>query len=145
AVALRTMRRIRGRHQPEDRRGPVLVALPHTTQQAAPVRTRRRAPRMGGCLMGASNVIAAYTAWAGKVPATSMQLLAYMAAVSLDSDPQPWFGMGHEALAIHALGYREPTDAALRAVRRAIAPLRQAGAVSRSEEHTSELQSRENL
>lgn len=80
--------------------------------------------------MGASNVLAAYTAWAGKVPATSMQLLAYMAAVSLDSDPEPWFGMGHEALAIHALGHREPTDAALRAVRRAIAPLRQAGAIS---------------
>mgnify|MGYP001337976743 CR=1 FL=1 len=80
--------------------------------------------------MGASNVLAAYTAWAGKVPATSMQLLAYMAAVSLDSDPEPWFGMGHEALAIHALGHREPTDAALRAVRRAIAPLRRAGAIS---------------
>src|SRR5690606_4968307 len=124
------MRRIRGRHQPAGGRVPVLVALPHSTQQAAPAQTRRRAPRMGGCLMGASNVIAAYTAWAGKVPATSMQLLAYMAAVSLDSDPEPWFGMGHEALAIHALGYREPTDAALRAVRRAIAPLRQAGAIS---------------
>ena len=80
--------------------------------------------------MGASNVLAAYTAWAGKVPATSMQLLAYMAAVSLDSDPEPWFGMGHEALAVHALGHREPTDAALRAVRRAIAPLRRAGAIS---------------
>lgn len=80
--------------------------------------------------MGASNVLAAYTAWAGKVPATSMQLLAYMAAVSLDSDPEPWYGMGHEALAVHALGHREPTDAALRAVRRAIAPLRRAGAIS---------------
>src|SRR5690554_5131930 len=64
------------------------------------------------------------------MPTTSMQLLAYMAAMSLDSDPEPWYGMGHEALAVHALGHREPTDAALRAVRRAIAPLRRAGAIS---------------
>src|SRR5690606_29808992 len=110
--------------------GDVTCGVSRPAAASPPEPPRRRAPRMGGCLMGASNVLAAYTAWAGKVPATSMQLLAYMAAVSLDSDPEPWFGMGHEALAVHALGHREPTDAALRAVRRAIAPLRRAGAIS---------------
>ena len=52
--------------------------------------------------MGASNVHAAYARYAGKVPATSMQLLAFMAVVSKDDDAQPWYGQGHEALAVHA-------------------------------------------
>lgn len=81
--------------------------------------------------MGASNVVAAYALYAGRVPATSMQVLAYMAVVSKDGDPRPWFGQGHAALAEHALGRKRPiTDSDERAVRRAITPLLQAGAIT---------------
>ena len=77
--------------------------------------------------MGASNVLAAYAKWAGKVPPTSMQLLVYMAAVSKDSDRRPWFGQGHQALAQHALGRPAPTRGAdIAAVERALAPLAKA-------------------
>lgn len=80
--------------------------------------------------MGASNVIAAFSLYAGRVPPLSMQCLAYMAVVSRDADTEPWFGQGHEALAVHAMGRREPvSDADLRAVRRAVAPLLKAGAI----------------
>jgi hypothetical protein len=81
-------------------------------------------------LMGASNVAAAYSTWAGKVPPLSMQVLTYMALVSKDSDRQPWFGQGHAALAVHALGRPEPaTKADIAAVERAVAPLAKAGAI----------------
>jgi hypothetical protein len=81
--------------------------------------------------MGASNALAAYTAWAGKVPPMSMQLLTYMALVSKDIDAQPWFGMGHAALAEHALGRPAPIKTAdIRAVERAMKPLLEAGAVA---------------
>jgi hypothetical protein len=81
-------------------------------------------------LMGASNVAAAYTTWAGKVPPLSMVVLTYMALVSRDGDRQPWFGQGHAALAVHALGRVEPvTEADIRAVERAVAPLAKAGAI----------------
>jgi len=80
--------------------------------------------------MGASNVAAVYVRYAGKVPPLSMQVLAYMALVSLDSDPWPWFGQGHAALAEHALGRPSPIgDDDLRAVRRAITPLVKVGAI----------------
>jgi hypothetical protein len=80
--------------------------------------------------MGASNVLAAYAKYAGKVPPLSMVLLAYMAAVSKDSDADPWFGMGHQALARYALGRAEPMDEAdVRAVERAVAPLKRIGAI----------------
>lgn len=81
-------------------------------------------------LMGASNVAAAFTTWAGKVPPLSMVVLTYMALVSKDVDRQPWFGQGHAALAVHALGRVEPvTDADIRAVERAVAPLAKVGAI----------------
>lgn len=90
--------------------------------------------------MGASNVIAAYSLYAGRVPATSMQVLAYMAVVSKDSDDEPWYGQGHMALAQHALGRSvEPcgcVDACRHfrsheeAVRRAVRALRDVGAVT---------------
>jgi hypothetical protein len=87
-------------------------------------------------LMGAGNVIDAFQLWAGKVPPLSMQVLAYMAAVSVDKDPEPWFGLGHKALAEFALGRPQPLDedepgdpVDLRAVRRAIQPLLESGAV----------------
>lgn len=87
-------------------------------------------------LMGASNVIDAYRLWAGRVPPLSMQVLVYMAAVSRDHDAEPWFGLGHKALAEWALGRPQPVaddepgdPADLRAVRRAMTPLIDAGAV----------------
>ena len=81
--------------------------------------------------MGASNVAAAYARWAGKVPPKSMQLLTFMANVSHDNDPRPWFGQGHEALAEHALGRPAPIDkSGLKAVQSGITPLLKAGAVS---------------
>lgn len=86
--------------------------------------------------MGASNVIDAYRLYAGKVPPLSMQVLAFMAAVSVDRDRAPWFGLGHKVLAELALGRPQPLDddepgdpADLRAVRRAIQPLLESGAV----------------
>lgn len=81
-------------------------------------------------LMGASNAIAAYTVYAGKVPATAMQVLVYMALVSRDADAQPWYSQGHRALAEHALGRAEPDEADVRAVGRAMTALLRAGAVS---------------
>lgn len=81
-------------------------------------------------LMGASNVAAAFATWAGRVPPLSMQVLTYMALVSKDADRQPWFGQGHAALAVHALGRPEPVSKAdIAAVERAVAPLAKAGAI----------------
>lgn len=80
--------------------------------------------------MGASNVVAAYQQWAGQVPPLAMQLLAFMAVVSRDDDERPWFGQGHEALALHALGRPAPIgESDLRAVRRGITALLDAGAI----------------
>jgi hypothetical protein len=80
--------------------------------------------------MGASNALAAYVRWAGKVPPMSMQVLLYMALVSKDSDVWPWFGLGQAALAEHAMGRVEPTATDVRAVSRAMSPLLDAGAVT---------------
>lgn len=75
-------------------------------------------------LMGATNAMAAYRLYAGRIPATSMQLLAYMALVSKDDDTKPWYGQGYGMLAACALGRPGPiTDADLRAVERAMKPL----------------------
>lgn len=80
--------------------------------------------------MGASNVMAAYAKYAGKVPPISMQLLVYMALVSVDADKQPWYGQGHHALAEHALGRTAPiTESDVRAVERGLAPLAKVGAI----------------
>jgi hypothetical protein len=74
--------------------------------------------------MGASNALAAFIKYAGKVPPQSLNVLVYMALVSKDSDDRPWFGQGHAAIAQHALGRPNPsTSADLRAVERAVSPL----------------------
>lgn len=82
--------------------------------------------------MGASNALRAYLKFAGQVPATSMQVLAYMALVSKDADEYPWYSQGHEAIAQFALGRREHefTDSDLKAVQRAIRPLFDAKAIT---------------
>lgn len=80
--------------------------------------------------MGATNAIAAYQIYAGKIPPTSMQVLVYMALVSKDADERPWFSKGREAIAIHALGRPAPFDRAdARAVERAVEPLLAIGAI----------------
>lgn len=80
--------------------------------------------------MGAINVGTAFATYAGRVPATSMCLLAYMALVSKDNDARPWYGQGHAALADAALGRRLPhSKADIVAVERAIAPLVAIGAI----------------
>ena len=81
--------------------------------------------------MGAANALAAWQLYAGKVPATSMNVLAYMAVVALDKHPEPSWWEGHEMLAIPCFGRSEPIGPAdLRAVERAITPLFQACAIT---------------
>jgi hypothetical protein len=92
--------------------------------------------------MGASNAIAAYRLYAGKVPESSMVVLTWMALVSLDDDTEPWWSQGHAVLAEMAMG-REPLrptgdekadararEAMERAVERRITPLFGAGAIT---------------
>lgn len=73
--------------------------------------------------MGATNAIAAYRRYAGKIPGLSLAVLVYMALVSKDKDAWPWFTLGQHAIAEHALGRPDPRDSDLRAVQRAIGPL----------------------
>lgn len=74
--------------------------------------------------MGASNALAAFIKYAGKVPPQSLNVLVYMALVSKDSDERPWYGQGHAAIAQHALGRPAPsTESDIRAVERAVKPL----------------------
>lgn len=82
--------------------------------------------------MGASNALAAFRLYAGKVPPTALNVLTYMALVALDRDEEPRYWEGHEALAVHCLGRDEAAidDSDLRAVRRAITALFDAGAVT---------------
>ena len=92
--------------------------------------------------MGASNALAAFRLYAGKVPPAAMNALAYMALVSLDRDAEPWWSQGAEMLAVMALG-REPLaetgdpkedakarKAMERAYERAVGPLLAVGAVT---------------
>jgi hypothetical protein len=92
----------------------------------------RSAPVLGPVLnMGAANSLAAYKLYAGKIPPTSLAVLVYMALVSLDRDSEPHWWEGHAMLAVRCFGYPEPVaDAGLRAVRRAVTPLLEAGAIT---------------
>jgi hypothetical protein len=103
----------------------------------------RYGPAVGPVLnMGASNALAAYALYGGKVPPTSLTLLVYMALVSLDTDTEPWWSQGHAMLAIQCLGRdplvetgdeeedRKAARAAAAAVERAVKPLFGAGAIT---------------
>lgn len=80
--------------------------------------------------MGAGNVALVFQLYAGKVPATSFQVLTYMALVSKDADARPWFSKGREALALFALGRTGPFGRAdAKAVERALGPLFDVGAI----------------
>lgn len=97
-------------------------AIRHACSHTSP--TKRVTNTTRARLMGASNAIAAFTKYAGKVPPQSLNVLVYMALVSKDSDERPWYGQGHAALAQHALGRPGPsTESDIRAVERAVAPL----------------------
>ena len=81
--------------------------------------------------MGSANALAAYRLYGGKIPPVSLNVLAYMALVSLDRKPEPSWWEGHEMLAIRCFGRPEPvTKTDLRAVERAITPLFRAGAIT---------------
>jgi hypothetical protein len=81
--------------------------------------------------MGSSNALAAYRLYAGRVTATSLNVLVYMALVALDRDDEPSWWEGHEMLAIRCLGRADPvTRTDLRAVERAITPLFDEGAIT---------------
>lgn len=82
--------------------------------------------------MGASNAIAAFRLYAGKIPPLSMNVLTFMALVAMDKDSEPEYWEGHGALAVHCLGRDEASidDSDLRAVRRAITPLFEKGAIT---------------
>jgi len=82
--------------------------------------------------MGASNAMSAFRLYAGKIPPLSMNVLTFMALVSMDKDREPKYWEGHEALAVHCMGRDEASidDSDLRAVRRAITPLFKAGAIT---------------
>src|SRR5688572_13969544 len=58
-----------------------------------------------------------------------MQVFIYMALVAKDKDEEPWFGMGHDALAQLALR-RPPGRPGVKAVERAIGPLFDEGAIT---------------
>jgi hypothetical protein len=77
--------------------------------------------------VGAANALKVYAAWS-HLDDRPLRLLAYMALVARDNDAAPWFGLGQEALAELALG-QKPSDASMRAVRRAVTALRDAGAI----------------
>lgn len=87
--------------------------------------------------MGAANVAAAFQTYARVLRDhdKAMRVLVYMANVARDDDPAPWFGLGHAALAEHALGRDADADGEvgatdLRAVRRAITTLMKVGAIT---------------
>lgn len=102
------------RHYPDDATGP------------------RFGPWFGPVLnMGAHNALAAYRLYAGKIPPTALNLLVYMATVSLDKDAEPSWWEGHETLAIRVLGYPEPVGKAGKgAVERAVKSLLDGGAIT---------------
>jgi hypothetical protein len=73
--------------------------------------------------------MAAVTFW-GHLPGESFKVLNYMALITLDRDPEPVYWGKTEAL-IEALGRKgEPTESDYRALRRAIKPLVDNGAIS---------------
>ena len=87
--------------------------------------------------MGAGNALGAYQRYAGQVPPLSMQVLTYMALVSLDADQDPWYSEPQETFAEMALGRTAPvTESDLRALRRALTPLFECGAIT-TERHSS--------
>jgi hypothetical protein len=77
-----------------------------------------------------------YHAW-GHLDGRPFRLLVYMALIARDHDSEPWFGLGHDALAELALGLDVPKDPkkrdeARRIVRRALTPLHREGAITTS-------------
>jgi hypothetical protein len=82
--------------------------------------------------VGSSNVLRVYHSWS-HLDDRPFRLLAYMALRARDHDAEPWYGAGHEELAMIALGLAMATDrerdAGFRAVRRAFTALHKARAL----------------
>ena len=88
--------------------------------------------------MGAHNALAIRQQYGRRLPSSTMHVLTYMALVSLDDDPNPWFSQGHLVLAEFGL-FREVTCRCghcracrthFEAVRRALKPALDLGAVT---------------
>jgi len=80
--------------------------------------------------MGATNALEAFRRFGGRVPASSLMLLVYMALTSKDAHDWPYCRLGQHALAEFALSRPNPDETDLRAVQRALKPLLDAGAVT---------------
>lgn len=78
--------------------------------------------------MGAGNAMRVYQLY-GHLDDKPLRVLVFMALTARDDDIKPWFGLGHQVLAERALSLK-PDDAGLRAVRRAVTKLHQAGAIT---------------
>jgi hypothetical protein len=84
-------------------------------------------------LVGYYNAIRVHDGWAAILKPNPFRVLAYMALRARDEDADPWFGLGHEHLAIKVLGLKmserttpkgqKDYDVQLRRVRRAITQL----------------------
>lgn len=97
--------------------------------------------------MGAKNALRVYEGW-GALPDRPLRLLVYMALVARDDDAEPWFALGHEALARFALAMdlpelddddprsRAARDAVLRKVRRAVTTLHRRRAIETTRKAT---------
>jgi hypothetical protein len=79
--------------------------------------------------MGYRNVARVYNGWGGALPGEALATLAYMALHSRDEDQDPWYGLGHEDLAVHRFGLKmldegdKKRDNQMRHVRRHITTL----------------------
>lgn len=83
--------------------------------------------------VGYYNSLRVHTAWAAVLRPNPFRILNYMALRARDDDEEPWFGLGHEHLAVMVLGLpmserttetgKRDYDMQLRRVRRAITQL----------------------
>lgn len=86
-----------------------------------------------GVSVGYYNAVRVHDGWAAILKPNPFRLLVYMALRARDDDEEPWFGLGHEHLAIKVLGLKmserttvrgqQAYDVQLRRVRRAVTQL----------------------
>jgi hypothetical protein len=83
--------------------------------------------------VGYYNSVRVHDGWAAILKPNPFRILNYMALRARDDDQEPWFGLGHEVLAVKVLGLKmserttvrgqQDHDMQLRRVRRAITQL----------------------
>lgn len=100
--------------------------------------------------MGHNNAVKVYGVWGRQLKDRPLRLFVYMALRSRDGDSAPWCAIGHDHLALLALGLEFPDpdkyasdadydaayDAVMRKVRRHLTTLRRAGAISTADRAT---------